>query len=68
MVGNLEVTNINVIDILLVLDISSSMLADDFLPNRLDAVKKAAIEFVKKEEMIELELLFLLENRLFNAL
>ena len=48
LVGNLEVTNINVIDILLVLDISSSMLADDFLPNRLDAVKKAAIEFVKK--------------------
>ena len=48
LVGDLEVTNINVIDILLVLDISSSMLADDFLPNRLDAVKKAAIEFVKK--------------------
>ena len=48
LVGNLEVTNINVIDILLVLDISSSMLADDFLPNRLDAVKNAAIEFVKK--------------------
>ena len=48
LVGNLEVTNINVIDILLVLDISSSMLADDFLPNRLDAVKKAAIGFVKK--------------------
>ena len=48
LVGNLEVTNINVVDILLVLDISSSMLADDFLPNRLDAVKKAAIEFVKK--------------------
>ena len=48
LVGNLEVTNINVIDILLVLDVSSSMLADDFLPNRLDAVKKAAIEFVKK--------------------
>lgn len=48
LVGNIEVTNINVIDILLVLDISSSMLADDFLPNRLDAVKKAAIEFVKK--------------------
>ena len=48
LVDNLKVTNINVIDILLVLDISSSMLADDFLPNRLDAVKKAAIEFVKK--------------------
>ena len=36
---------IDVIDILMVLDISSSMLADDFPPNRLEAVKKTAKEF-----------------------
>ena len=34
--------SINVIDILLVIDISSSMLADDFQPNRLEAVKVTA--------------------------
>ena len=39
--------SIDVVDILLVLDISSSMLADDFSPNRL-VVKKTAIEFIKK--------------------
>ena len=38
---------IDVIDILMVLDISSSMLADDFPPNRLEAVKKTAKEFIK---------------------
>ena len=38
---------IDVIDILMVLDISSSMLADDFPPNRLEAVKKTAKEFNK---------------------
>tara|TARA_X000001036_G_C20690292_1_gene809165 strand:+ start:3236 stop:4204 length:969 start_codon:yes stop_codon:yes gene_type:complete len=37
---------INVIDIILVLDISSSMLADDFLPNRLEVVKNTAKEFI----------------------
>ena len=31
--------SVNVVDILLVLDISSSMLADDFTPNRLEVVK-----------------------------
>ena len=36
--------NVDVIDILLVLDISSSMLADDFSPNRLEVVKKTAKE------------------------
>ena len=38
--------NIDVIDILLVLDISSSMLADDFSPNRLEVVKKTAKDFI----------------------
>ena len=40
--------SINVIDILLVIDISSSMLADDFQPNRLEAVKLTASNFIKK--------------------
>ena len=34
------------IDIIIILDISSSMLAQDFQPNRLDASKDVAIEFV----------------------
>ncbi|MFZ1706057.1 MAG: VWA domain-containing protein [Saprospiraceae bacterium] len=36
------------IDIMMVMDLSSSMLAKDFLPNRLDACKKLAIDFVDK--------------------
>ena len=40
--------SINVIDILLIIDISSSMLADDFQPNRLEAVKLTASNFIKK--------------------
>tara|TARA_B100000579_G_C22750838_1_gene813935 strand:+ start:238 stop:1206 length:969 start_codon:yes stop_codon:yes gene_type:complete len=45
-VDKLSEKKINVIDILLVLDISSSMLADDFSPNRLEAVKNTAKEFI----------------------
>ena len=41
---------IDVIDILMVLDISSSMLADDFPPNRLESVKNTAKEFIKSRE------------------
>ncbi|MAU58176.1 MAG: aerotolerance regulator BatA [Flavobacteriaceae bacterium] len=37
---------IEVVDIILVLDTSSSMLAEDFKPNRLEAVKEAAKEFI----------------------
>ena len=53
-VSNLKETSVSVIDILLVLDISSSMLADDFKPNRLEAVKKTASEFIqgRKEDRI----------------
>ena len=46
-IDKIKETSINVIDILLVLDISSSMLADDFLPNRLEAVKKTALNFIE---------------------
>ena len=35
------------IDILMVLDLSSSMLAEDLEPNRIEAAKRAASEFVK---------------------
>ena len=42
--------NMDIIDILLVLDISSSMLADDFSPNRLAVVKKTAKDFIVSRE------------------
>ena len=53
-IDKINETNVNVIDIMLVLDISSSMLADDFLPNRLEAVKKTAMNFIanRKEDRI----------------
>ena len=53
-VNSLKETSVNVIDILLVLDISSSMLADDFSPNRLEAVKKTASTFIdnRKDDRI----------------
>ena len=35
---------------LLILDISSSMLADDFPPNRLDAVKKTSSDFIESRK------------------
>ncbi len=38
------------IDITLVLDVSGSMLAEDFRPNRLDAAKKLAKEFIEERE------------------
>lgn len=42
-------TNVNIegIDIVISLDISSSMLAEDFRPNRLDASKEVALKFVE---------------------
>ena len=39
-------TTVEVIDIMLVLDISSSMRAADFKPNRLEAAKKVAEQFI----------------------
>ncbi len=38
------------IDIVIALDISGSMLAEDFKPNRLEASKNIAIEFINKQE------------------
>lgn len=53
-VNKIKESSVNVIDILLVLDISSSMLADDFSPNRLEAVKRTAMDFIsdRKEDRI----------------
>ncbi|MEC7927482.1 MAG: VWA domain-containing protein [Candidatus Neomarinimicrobiota bacterium] len=46
-VDTLEKTKVEVVDIVLVLDISSSMLAEDFKPNRLEAVKRTAAQFIE---------------------
>ncbi len=43
-------TNTEIIDILLVIDQSSSMLAQDFKPNRLEAAKEVAKTFIKDRE------------------
>ena len=41
------------VDMILVLDISSSMLADDFQPNRLEAVKKQQSILLIQGKVIE---------------
>ena len=46
LVDKITETSVEVVDMILVLDISSSMLADDFQPNRLEAVKKTAVNFI----------------------
>lgn len=38
------------LDIMIVFDISGSMLADDFKPNRLEVAKSRAIEFIEKRQ------------------
>jgi Ca-activated chloride channel family protein len=38
------------IDIVLALDVSTSMLAEDLKPNRIEAAKKTAIEFVENRK------------------
>ena len=43
-------TKMKIIDILLVIDQSSSMLAQDFKPNRLEAAKDVAKTFIKERE------------------
>ncbi|MFQ6604229.1 MAG: VWA domain-containing protein [Fidelibacterota bacterium] len=42
----LQETSVEVVDIILAVDISSSMLAEDFKPNRLEAVKETALAFI----------------------
>jgi len=46
LIDAMQEINVDVVDIVLVMDISSSMLATDFPPNRLEAVKKTAKDFI----------------------
>ena len=50
MIESLQEKNIEIIDIVLVFDISSSMLATDFQPNRLEVVKKTAKDFITQRK------------------
>ena len=50
LIDKITETSVEVVDMILVLDISSSMLADDFQPNRLEAVKKTAINFINSRK------------------
>tara|TARA_B100000427_G_scaffold288499_1_gene263685 strand:+ start:1197 stop:2165 length:969 start_codon:yes stop_codon:yes gene_type:complete len=52
-----KLIKVDVIDIILVLDTSSSMLAEDFKPNRLEAVKKAAQDFIENRSQDRIGLL-----------
>jgi len=56
-VNNLQKTKVEVVDIVLVLDISSSMLATDFKPNRLEVVKQTADKFIMGRQGDRLALL-----------
>ena len=49
-IDQLQMMNVDVVDIILVIDISSSMLAEDFKPNRLEAVKEAALNFITNRQ------------------
>ncbi len=46
LIDKITESSVEVVDMMLVLDISSSMLADDFKPNRLEVVKSTAINFI----------------------
>ena len=50
LIDTIEKTQTEIIDILLVIDQSSSMLAQDFKPNRLEAAKEVAKTFIKERE------------------
>ncbi|MDR1895505.1 MAG: VWA domain-containing protein [Prevotellaceae bacterium] len=45
-----ELTSVEGVDIMLVMDVSTSMLAQDFQPDRLNASKDIAIEFVSQRQ------------------
>ena len=53
LIDKITETSVEVVDMILVLDISSSMLADDFQPNRLEAVKKTASILLIQGKVIE---------------
>ena len=50
LIESLQEKNIEIVDIVLVIDISSSMLATDFKPNRLEVVKKTAKDFINQRK------------------
>ena len=49
-VESIQEKNVEVVDIIMILDISSSMLAEDFNPNRLEAVKRTAKTFIENRD------------------
>ncbi len=49
-VSQRETVSTEGIDIVLSIDVSTSMLAEDLKPNRIDAAKKTAIDFIKRRE------------------
>ena len=49
-IDSIKEVSVEIIDIMLVMDISSSMLATDFLPNRLEVAKKTAKQFIKNRD------------------
>ena len=55
------------VDIMLLLDISGSMEADDFPPNRLEVAKKTAIDFVEKRRDDRIGLILFAEEALTYA-
>ena len=52
--SNFSESTYNIVDINLILDISSSMRAEDFKPNRLESAKETAKTFIKYGKEIEL--------------
>ena len=64
---NWEESTTEGIDIVLTMDISGSMLAQDLKPDRLEASKNVAMDFISKRKMTELVWLFLQEKVLLNA-
>ena len=57
LIESLQEKNIEIVDIVLVIDISSSMLATDFQPNRLEVVKKTAKDFINQRKCDRLGIL-----------
>jgi len=57
MVESMQEKSVEVIDMVMVLDISSSMLAEDFNPNRLEVVKRTAKTFIENREADRIGLL-----------
>jgi len=49
-IESLQKKNIEIVDIVMVIDISSSMLATDFQPNRLEVVKNTAKDFISQRK------------------